>query len=107
MNEYVGVNVKYIQCDASGCDYITHDGVSNDTLVNWLNRPCPDCGENLLTDADYKEFDNHLKLAKFFNAVVDKVAPMSEEELTGQEKVVFAELETDGAGNTVARKSTN
>ena len=102
--QYVTVNVTYIQCDANGCDYITHDDVSNETLVNFLNKPCPKCGENLLTQEDFSEFDNHLKLASVMSLVVDKIAPMSDEEFNKQERVSFAELETDGKGNTISRR---
>ncbi|SEN50379.1 hypothetical protein SAMN04489859_100885 [Paracoccus alcaliphilus] len=41
-----------LMCDASGCDHIEYvDGITSDLI----GKPCPKCGENLLTDEDYKE----------------------------------------------------
>jgi len=59
-----------VKCDNPLCDY----EVSNDTkdpnnpdLKEYLNRPCPKCGENLLTEKDYKEFLKMMKLVRIIN----------------------------------------
>lgn len=47
-----------IQCDNPSCDYkIVNE--SKDPYVDtskYVNMPCPKCGENLLTEQDYKDY---------------------------------------------------
>jgi hypothetical protein len=40
------------------CDHCTYrdDSVLSSDYINWLNKPCPECGENLLTEADFNSF---------------------------------------------------
>ena len=70
--KYVEVNVKTMKCDAPTCDYITSD-VSNDTIGDYLHKPCPLCGESLLTDEDYEKFKSYIKLQDNFNKVAGKI----------------------------------
>jgi len=44
--------IKGIKCDDPGCNY-SDMTVSSDDYLDWLNKPCPNCGANLLTQADY------------------------------------------------------
>ncbi len=99
MGELVGVNVTYVQCDAEGCDYITND-VNNDTLYEYRNKACPDCGENLLTDADWQAFQGHLKVASVMSEFL-KAYGAENPENEPLEK--FAECELDGKGNTTIK----
>ena len=48
-----------IKCDTAGCGW--HDDSVLD-YPNWLNRPCPNCGGNLLTEKDFAAVEN-MKLA--------------------------------------------
>lgn len=48
-----------IQCDNSDCDYTI--SVNVEDYKDWVNKPCPKCGENLLTQED---FDMNLKVFK-------------------------------------------
>ena len=41
-----------IKCDNPNCDYINPD-VKISEYEDWLNKPCPKCGANLLTEEDY------------------------------------------------------
>ena len=41
-----------IQCDNPNCDYEVE--IPFATYPEWINKPCPKCGENLLTENDYK-----------------------------------------------------
>lgn len=49
-------NIRYIgggiKCDNPECDYVDPN-VSIEEYDEWLNKPCPKCGANLLTQADY------------------------------------------------------
>jgi hypothetical protein len=46
--EHSSINISGIQCDNPSCDY-KDMSVRFEDYVDWLNRPCPKCGDNLLT----------------------------------------------------------
>ena len=52
MNKSVTMNIKGLQCDTQGCDY-RDDNVDVENYAQYVNAPCPKCGGNLLTKADY------------------------------------------------------
>lgn len=64
------INVK---CDNSLCDYTLYfenpkeDVYNIQILKTQLNKPCPKCGENLLTESDYKSSKTLLKFINFVN----------------------------------------
>jgi len=41
-----------LQCDNSECDYTNMD-IHTDDYKEWIDAPCPKCGENLLTEDDF------------------------------------------------------
>lgn len=43
--------IKGIKCDNPYCDY-RDDNVKYEDYPLWLNKPCPKCGTNLLTEED-------------------------------------------------------
>lgn len=47
------VNVSGIQCDNPNCDCIDYN-VSVEQYLDYVNKPCPKCGANLLTEQDYQ-----------------------------------------------------
>ena len=51
MKEPIFLDVKGIKCDNTQCDYADME-VEFDP-EKYLNMPCPKCGENLFTQADY------------------------------------------------------
>lgn len=61
-------SVSGIKCDY--CDY-KDDTVKVEDYPNWLNKPCPECGENLLTKKAYKT----IKSMMFHNKVMDFLFP--------------------------------
>lgn len=46
------LTISGIRCDNPECNY-RHDEVALSDYGEWLNKPCPHCGENLLTEADF------------------------------------------------------
>lgn len=48
----VEVYVRGIKCDNSTCGF-KDDTVKFEEYEQWLNKPCPKCGANLLTEEDY------------------------------------------------------
>ncbi len=55
--EYTG-----LKCD--NCDY-KDENIDRSEFENYINRPCPECGENLLT------FNDYLNVLILENAVYD------------------------------------
>lgn len=54
-----------IKCDH--CDY-RDDSVQFEDYPLWLNRPCPKCGANLLTQADFDAVVHLLKTCEEINS---------------------------------------
>ena len=51
-----------IKCDNPNCDY-------KDMSVRYLNKPCPKCGQNLLTKHDYNVAKMVMGLCKLFGRI--------------------------------------
>jgi hypothetical protein len=51
-NNYAELISTGIKCDNPKCDY-SDNTVKQSEYLAWVNRPCPKCGENLLTEEDY------------------------------------------------------
>ncbi len=63
---------KLIECDNPKCNYtinnICTDQLAVDTmLLHYINKPCPICGENLLTKEDYIQSVKLTKIVNFLN----------------------------------------
>ena len=46
-----GIHVQGIKCDTPDCNF-EDPTVELENYKNWLNKPCPHCGANLLTQED-------------------------------------------------------
>lgn len=46
------IRVSGIKCDNPKCDY-KDESVTYEQYPEYINKPCPTCGENLLTQEDY------------------------------------------------------
>lgn len=46
------INIQGIKCDNEKCDFLDMSVLRKD-YDNWLNKPCPKCGNSLLTEDDY------------------------------------------------------
>lgn len=58
--------ISGIKCDA--CAY-RDDAVTVEQYPDYVNKACPECGANLLTEADYKTVQLILGMTEVFNAV--------------------------------------
>ena len=80
--ERVGVKISGLTCDNTECDY--QNDVPFEEYENWLNKPCPKCNENLLTQDDLDTTLALNALAKMFNELSDEevadLIPISSEE---------------------------
>lgn len=88
----IELNVSGIKCDA--CPY-EDKTVRADTYEKWVNRPCPDCGENLLTEKDYKTVLRIQKIVRVVNRILPK-RKMKDEDLS------VLELKMNGTGEVEA-----
>ena len=66
----VELHCNGIKCDH--CDY-KDNSVKVEDYKDWLNKPCPKCGENLLTQEDY---NNALYLIEATN-LINEIPPDS------------------------------
>ena len=76
-----------IKCDNPNCNFVDYR-VPVEDYINWLNKPCPNCGSNLLTQEDY---DNVQTILKVYEQVKD--VEFDEKDLV---RVV---LSSDGSGD--------
>lgn len=77
MEQAIEVNIGGIKCDNPECDYADMS-VKVEDYKDWLNKPCPECGHNLLTQNDYDDVQKTLKLAKFLNSFMPAPQPGEE-----------------------------
>ena len=75
-----------LQCDNPKCDWTDMTILIAD-FDAWLNKPCPKCGENVLTDVDYNN-------AKQLHAMIDFINTLSEEELDEFNKLYGMSIES-------------
>jgi hypothetical protein len=74
-NEHIQSVGSGLNCDNESCDY-TNKAVDSKDYKDWIGRPCPECGDNLLTEED------HLAFLMLENAK-DIINSMSIEDLEG------------------------
>lgn len=53
MDSAAAIQIAGLQCDADGCDYEDLN-INVNEYNKYVNAPCPKCGANLLTEADYE-----------------------------------------------------
>jgi phage FluMu protein Com len=87
MEDALELSIKGIKCDK--CDY-TNMEVKFEDYEQWLNRSCPKCGANLLTQKDFDSTKMLVEITKAFNKVFPK--------RKGGEKIVNMNVEMNGTG---------
>lgn len=66
---YLENQQNMIVCDNPKCDYVIPNPTKN-PLVDirmYINKPCPECGENLLTEKDYHDWIKFKKVVNWVN----------------------------------------
>jgi hypothetical protein len=88
------INVGGIKCDNKECDYKDMT-VRFEDYNEWLNKPCPKCRSNLLTQQDYDAIKAMIDIAKIVNEVMpeakdnEQLYKMSAD-FNGTGKVIFS-----------------
>ncbi len=67
MKEKPSLCVSTIKCDY--CDWVNDTPTLESELESWLNKPCPKCGKNLLTEMDFKKHKKFLNIIKFMEKI--------------------------------------
>ena len=71
------LNIEYteggLKCDNPKCDR-EDNTITFSNYTEWVNKPCPKCGENVLTEEDFKR-------AEILRSSIDIVNSLSPEEL--------------------------
>ncbi|WP_040194775.1 hypothetical protein [Clostridium culturomicium] len=89
MKDAVEINICGIKCDNPKCDF-NDMSVKLEDYKEWLNKPCPKCGENLFTEED---FANTMMMISFIDSM-NKILPKR----TGNEEIVTATVDMNGTG---------
>lgn len=77
MEDAIEFGIGGIKCDNTECDYEDMT-VKFDQFDEYLNKPCPCCGANLLTQED---LDTSLAMKQQFEMLNDMMAGISEEKM--------------------------
>lgn len=78
MAKALEMNIRGLKCDAKGCNYINTE-IPADEYDSWLNKPCPLCGANLLTEEDLIATKFLMQMVKLTNSIYP--APEKDEPL--------------------------
>ncbi len=76
-NENTELDISGLKCDNPTCNYNDPSVPLSDYESN-INKPCPDCGESLLTQSDY---DKTIQMVQAVE-VLNKISPEDIEKLT-------------------------
>lgn len=85
VNENAEVDISGLKCDNPTCNY-NDPSVPFSDYEQSINKPCPDCGESLLTQSDYDQVMQMVKAVELMNTYsqedLDKMAAgLSEEDI--------------------------
>ncbi|MCK5612193.1 hypothetical protein KAR91_60535 [Candidatus Pacearchaeota archaeon] len=75
------IKIEGLKCDAKGCSY-EDNNVKVEDYESYLNKPCPVCGANLLTEQDLATVKKLMKLANnpLLKALEDHIEKTTDEE---------------------------
>lgn len=104
MTEYIvaAIQVGGIKCDTKGCDWHDDSVIFND-YPNWVNKSCPKCGGNLLTQKDFKAIVNSIIIADRMNKWCNKWLPEFLLKILTS-KIKYHELDMNGSGKIKVKK---
>jgi len=80
MEDAISFNISGIVCDNTECDFEDYS-VLFEEYPAYVNKPCPNCGENLLTQADYDSCLAMEEHAKMMNSLIGDMNPEMLEEI--------------------------
>lgn len=109
-NTMIQAEIFGIQCDATACDY-RDDNVKREEYPDYLNKPCPKCGESLLTPEDYRMMqviENAAKMVEQMSPeMLEKVSQEMNAFLSPEQLEQLKQIEESGATNAHVRFELN
>jgi hypothetical protein len=57
-----------LKCDSPLCDW-SDMTITFDSYKDWINRPCPKCGESVLTQGDFENAEQLRLMYEFLNSM--------------------------------------
>jgi len=70
----VEVVMSGIKCDNPSCDHFEKD-VPFENYSEYVDKPCPKCGENLLTQEDFESANRMMDLGELLKGIGDLMYP--------------------------------
>ncbi len=80
MKNNIEVINEGLQCDNPNCDW-KDETIKHEDYINWINKTCPLCGENILTEEDYN-FSLHITKS------IDFVNSLSEDQINAYNELI-------------------
>ena len=89
----IKMKVKGLKCDNPDCDW-KDESVEYEEYEKWVGRPCPCCGQNVLTKGDFEIVKHMALLSKdpVLNAANDAALALGKKE-------VGVKINLDGTGH--------
>ncbi len=78
------VKISGIKCDNPSCDY-RDDTVKFEEYKDWIDKPCPECGTNLLTKKEVKMCELLMGAAKLADKLFGGKGKNTQEEMASVE----------------------
>lgn len=66
MENKTTIKISGIKCDNPKCDF-ADSSVAFEDYKDYVNQPCPLCGENLLTKKDYRNCKRLVRITNIIN----------------------------------------
>ncbi|MGM0183408.1 hypothetical protein IGK74_002373 [Enterococcus sp. AZ150] len=89
--QYVSYNIKGIKCDA--CDF-KDMSIEVEKYPEWLNKPCPKCGANLLTQEDLDSVNRMIAAVDMTNKLLESLNV----EIPDNSEETRVKVDMDGTG---------
>ncbi len=68
MTKHIQIEQDGLKCDNTVCDWKDQTVLIED-YQEWLNKPCPKCGENVLTQTDYENAKKIYDTINYINSL--------------------------------------
>jgi len=92
-------------CDNPNCDW-KDETITFDIYHEWLNKPCPKCGENVLTEEDFLNAENLHSTINFINSLSEEQLEILSKEINGGE-IVNSEIMKDVVNKDLSTLTEN
>lgn len=100
VDKAISFDIRGIKCDAKGCGW--RDDLAEFDPDKYLNAPCPSCGSNLFTPADYKAMKRMFRVASLINKIAAPFIRKSKDK-----RKIAIPCNMDGSGKIKLERTPN